>query len=221
MTSILQMLFQPLPNAIMTALLGITALYWLLTFISGDFLGDLDVDVETDIGMDVDVDGAIASEPSILQKALGFINVGKVPIMLVVSVFKFIAWIFTIATSMIWNLGQWGWKSALILIPIFIISYFLTKVATKPFIKIYHHMGYNGEASHDLIGRIALLKSNIQGDALGAAELNIQNDVIKILVKSKTGAPLKYHAQITLVAESDDKQFYWVLPEINIHNVLQ
>ena len=81
-------------------------------------------------------------------------------------------------------------------------------------------MGYNGEEAHDLIGRIAILKSNIKDDTLGTAEINIQNDVIKILVKSKNGDPLKYNAQVTLVAESEDNKFYWVLPEINIHNVI-
>lgn len=218
MTSIISLLFNPLPNAIMTILLGISACYWLLTFISGDFLGDWDLDA--DLGIDVDADADIAFEPSFFQKALSFINVGRVPIMVIISMFKFIAWIFTIASSMLWNIGNWGWKSGLILIPIGIIAFFLTRWATRPFIKVYKQMGYNGEESHDLIGRIAQLQSNIKDEALGTAELNIQNDVIKVLVKSKNGLPLSYQTQVTIIQESDDKRFYWVEQDINLSNVL-
>lgn len=220
MTSIIAMLFNPLPNTIMTILLGLSALYWLLTFIAGDFLADIDLDGDVGIDLESDVGSEVPTEPSFFQKALSFINIGKVPIMVVISMFKFIAWIFTLASSMIWDLANWGWKSALILLPIFIITYFLTRWATKPFIKIYHHMGYNGEEAHELIGRIATLKSNIKDDVLGTAELKIRNDVIKILVKSKTGQAIAFNADITIVAESTDKKFYWVEPEINLDNVL-
>lgn len=218
MTSIITMLFNPLPNAIMSILLGISAFYWLLTFISGDFLGDWDLDAE--LGVDVDADAEVAVEPSFFQKALAFINVGKVPIMVIISMFKFIAWIFTLASSLLWNVGEWGWKSGLILIPIGILSYFVTRWATKPFIRVYKQMGYNGEETHDLIGRVAILQSNIKDDALGTAELTIQNDVLKILVKSKHGKAIPYRSQITLLEESTDKQFYWVEEEINLENVL-
>lgn len=220
MTSIIQWLFHPLPNAIMTVLLGLSALYWLLTFIAGDFLGDIDLEPDLGIDMDSDLGGEVAAEPSIFQKALSFINVGKVPIMLVMSMFKFIAWLFSLATTMIWNISNWGWKSGLILLPIFIITFFLTKWATQPFIKIYKQMGYNGEIAHDLIGRIAVLKSSIKNDTLGTAELTIQHDVLKVMVKSKTGTPIDFNATVTIVAESKDKSFYWVIPEINLNNVI-
>jgi hypothetical protein len=220
MTSIIAMLFHPLPNAIMTLLLGLSALYWLLTFIAGDFLADINIDADLGVDLDSEMDGDIATEPSYFQKALSFINIGKVPIMVVLSMFKFIAWLFTLASSLIWNIADRGWKSALILIPIFIITYFLTRWATKPFIKIYHQMGYNGEEAHDLIGRIATLKSNIKDDILGTAELKIKNDVIKILVKSKTGQAIQFNAEVNIISESIDKKFYWVTPEINLNNVL-
>ncbi len=218
MIGIISLLFHPLSNAIMTILLGISVLYWLLTFVAGDFLADLDV--APDLGVDLDMDGDLAIEPSFFQKALSFINVGKVPIMVIITMFKFISWIFTLAASMLWNLNQWGWKSALILIPIFIIVFFITRWATKPFIKIYQHMGYNGEEALDLIGRDAVLKSNIRAENLGTAELTIQNDVIKILVKSKNGTPIEFDTTVTIMEESDDKRFYWVKEEINLKNVL-
>lgn len=217
MVQIISMLFHPLPNAIMTVLLGISALYWLLTFLAGDFLADIDFDGEVDFA----ADGDLAAEPSFFQKALSFINVGKVPIMVVITMFKFISWIFTMTSSMIWDLSSWGWKSGLILIPIFIIAFFITRWATKPFVKIYKQMGYSGEQQLDLIGRTARLKSTIKDEQLGTAELTIQSDVIKIIVKSKNGKPIDFDALVTVQDESIDKKFYYVEEEINLDNVLK
>lgn len=217
MAEILNYFFHPLPNAIMTVLVSLSAIYWILTFISGDFLGDLDVDL--DAGVDVDGHGEV-NDPSFFSKALAFINVGKVPVMVVLSTFKFIAWIFTLASSMIWNISNWGWKSGLILIPVFLLAYFLTRLATKPLIKVYRSMGYNGEEQHELIGRNGKMKSAIYGDKLGYAEVVILNDVIRVLVKSKTGDPIPYGAEVLLVGDADKGRYYLVVPEVNIHNVL-
>ncbi len=217
MADILNYFFHPLPNAIMTVLVSLSAIYWLLTFISGDFLGDLDMDLEA--GVDVDAQGGVEG-PSFFSRALAFINVGKVPVMVVLSTFKFIAWMFTLASSMIWNIGSWGWKSGLILIPVFILAYFLTRLATRPLIRIYRSMGYNGEEQHELIGRTARMKSAISGDKLGYAEVVILNDVIRVLVKSKSGGAIPYGAEVTLMSDADGGRYYLVEPDINIHNVL-
>ncbi len=218
MVTIISYLFDPLPNAIMTALVGLSAIYWLVTFVSGDFLGDLDVGAPEGLDVDTDLDGA---EPSFFSKALEFINVGKVPIMVVLSTFKLISWLFTLAASMIWNIGAWGWKSALILLPVFFIAYFLTRWATKPLIKVYKTMGYNGEEAHELIGRTGFMKSTIEGDKLGYAEVIIMKDVIRVLVKSKSKQRISYNAEVMLVDEGDGGKYYWVIPEITVQNVLQ
>src|SRR5689334_17909168 len=105
------LLFHPLSNAIMTILTGVTALYWIITFIAGDLFGDSGVDGEAH-GADVDADLSgegdaddVTGDKSFLQKALEFVNVGKVPFMMVYSVFKFIAWIITLASSMLLGLA--------------------------------------------------------------------------------------------------------------------
>jgi len=219
MAGIFSYFFHPLPNAIMSILLGLSVIYWLLTFLSGTFLGDLDFGVDSEADMNADIaNGETSVEPSMFSKILAFINIGKVPIMLVISVFEFIGWLLSLASSMIWNISEWGIKSALILIPIFIITYFLTRFATKPFVKIYKSMGYSGEERHDLIGRNAIMKSAIQDDKIGNAELVILNDVIRIMVKSKDGLPIDYNTEVIIVDESPDRKFYWVAPEINLNN---
>src|SRR5690348_2952594 len=143
MSSITDLLFHPLSNAIMTVLTGVTALYWITTFFAGDLLGDTDVDADVhgaDVDADLDADGDGAADDaggdkSFFQKALEFVNVGKIPFMMVYSVFKFTAWIITLMSSVLLGLTAWGWKSVVILVPVFLLAYLITRYATKPLIK--------------------------------------------------------------------------------------
>jgi len=220
------LLFHPLSNAIMTILTGVTALYWITTFIAGDLFGESGVDgdvhgadVDTDVDADADADD-VSGDKSFIQKALEFVNVGKVPFMMVYSVFKFTAWIITLLSSILLGLTSWGWKSVVILLPVFFVAYFITRFATKPLIKVYDAMGYNGEEAQELLGRIARMKSTISGDTIGAAELKIQSDVIRINVQSKTGESIAYDAEVMITGESSDKKFYLVVPEVTLSNIV-
>jgi hypothetical protein len=226
MSSITNLLFHPLSNAIMTILTGVTAIYWLTTFFVGDLFGDAGIDSDLEVNgadIDSDVDGGDAdetSDKSFFQKVLEFVNIGKVPFMMVYSVFKFIAWIVTLTSSVLFGLTSWGWKSVFILIPVFFVAYVMTRYATKPLIKVYNAMGYNGEEPQELLGRIARMRSTISGNTIGAAELKIQSDIIRINVQSKTGESIEYDAEVMIKDESPDKKFYLVVPEINLSNIV-
>lgn len=225
MASFVDLLFNPLSNAIMTILTGITALYWITTFFVGDLFGDVGIESDLDThgaDVDTDLDGGDenASEKSFFQKALEFVNIGKVPFMVVYSVFKLLAWTITLTSSIFIGLASWGWKSVFILFPVFLIAYVFTRYATRPLIKVYSAMGYNGEEPHEMLGRIARMRSTISGDMIGAAELQIQSDIIRINVRSQTGESIAYDAQVMIKDESPDKKFYLVIPEINLSNVV-
>lgn len=225
MADLFNLLFHPLSNAIMTVLTGITAVYWIFTFIAGDFFGDADVDVDMDVhGADVDTDtdadiNDSVSEKSWFQKALEFINVGKVPFMVVYTTFKFIAWIVTLLSSVTLGLANWGWKSVVILLPVFLVAFILTRYATKPLIRVYNAMGYNGEEAHDLLGRVAKMRSTISGETIGAAELVINGDVIGVNVKSKTGEKLDYNSEVMIADETADRKYYLVVKEVTLKNL--
>lgn len=226
MSDLTELLFNPLSNAVMTVLTGITALYWLFTFIAGDLFGGSEIDPELDLdGADVDTDTETdlndsTGDKSEFQKALDYVNIGKVPFMVVYSTFKFIAWIVTLVSSITLGLAAWGWKSIFILLPVFLVAFFITRYATKPLVKVYAAMGYNGEEAHDLIGRTAKMRSAISGDKIGAAELQIQSDIIRINVQSKTGEMLDYNADVMIADESPDKKYYLVVREINLSNIV-
>lgn len=226
MTEVINILFNPLPNAVMTLLTGLSLVYWLFTMLLGDGFdfGDSDVDVDFE-GADVqDIEGENSidtdgdAEPSFISKAMDFINVGKAPFMVIVTLFKFISWMITIASSLLFKLGDFGWKSVLILIPIFILTYFLMHYVTIPVVKLYKQVGYTGEEALEFLGRIGKMKSSIQGENLGSAEIIIQNDVVRLNVKSIDGEEIKYGDEVIIVDETTDKKYYYVKKNITLNN---
>lgn len=228
MSEFVNLLFHPLSNAIMTVISGITAIYWIFTFVAGGLFGHTDMhahvhvhgaDIDTDVHADTDTDHAIGDKP-FFHDVLEFVNVGKVPFMVVFSTFKFIAWIITLASSVALGLASWGWKSVIILVPAFIVAFIATRYATKPLIKVYHAMGYNGEEAHDLMGRAAKMRSTISGKTIGAAELRVGSDIIRINVQSKTGERLEYNSDVMIADESVDRKYYLVVKDVNLWNVV-
>lgn len=228
MTEILNILFNPLPNAIMTFLTGISLLYWLFTMLMGDgfdfgtdssieFDGAHVQDVDTEFDADGDAD--IQTEPSFFTKVIEYINIGKAPLMVIVTLFKFIGWIITIASSMIFHLADYGWKSVLVLIPVFILTYLLMHYVTIPVVKLYKNVGYMGEEAHDFLGRTGKMKSTIQGEKLGLAEVIINKDVIRLHVKSVDGSTINYGDDVTIINEDPAKKFYIAQKDINLNTL--
>lgn len=224
MAEILNILFNPLPNAIMTLLTGLSLLYWLFTMLMGDGFdfGDANVDFDgadiQDIDNDIDLNGNTDTEPSFISKTLDFINIGKAPFMVILTLFKFIGWVITISSSLFFQLNQYGWKSIFILIPVFILTFLLMHYVTIPVVKLYNKLGYSGEESLELLGRTGLMKSSLKDGSLGSMELRIQNDVIRIYVKSRENDNIHYGDEVVIIDEDPDKKFYYVQKNITINN---
>ncbi|WP_159636639.1 hypothetical protein [Sphingobacterium composti Ten et al. 2007 non Yoo et al. 2007] len=224
MVELLNILFNPLANAIMTLLTGLSLLYWLFTMLMGDGFdfGGTDVDANfegadvQDIEGDTTIDGD--AEPSFIAKAMDFINIGKAPLMVIVTLFKFIGWLITIATSLLFHLGSYGWKSVWILAPILVLTYFLMHYVTIPVVKLYQKVGYTGEEAIEFLGRTGKMRSSIKGESIGSVELLIQQDVIRLNVKSVDGSEIRYNEEVTIVDEAADKKYYYVQKNINLNN---
>ena len=222
MTELFNLLFHPLPNGVMTVLTGVSLLYWVFVLFSGDGLDfGMDADLDAEVIGDVnDVDGDVHhDQPGFFSKALDFINVGKAPLMVIVTLFKFIGWIITIVSSLFISIGQFGFWSLLILIPIFLVTYFIMHWLTKPIAKFYESIGYKGEEPHDYLGRTGIMKSSLAGEKIGSAEFLINKDVIRLNVKSIDGESIGYNDDIIIIDETKDKKIYLVKKEINIHNI--
>lgn len=241
---LLQTLFHPLPNAVMTILMIIIVVYWLFALIGGLGLDDLDlgfdfdadvdagfhppIDINSDADADVDAadsdaDGDASSgdkkSGNFFVKFLSFMNVGKVPFMLVFSTLKLFMWIGTLLTTSFVNVTIWGWQSIFILIPIGFICVFLTRYATNPLVKLFKEIGYHGELAIEFLGRSGKMLSSIKGDKIGSAEFMIENNPMRLNVVSHDGEQLNYGDFVVISDESDDGRIYYVTKEISIRNL--
>ncbi|NDV96335.1 hypothetical protein D0T84_15640 [Dysgonomonas sp. 521] len=232
-------LMHPLPNAVMTVIMAVLMVYWLFVFISGAGLEDLDlgfdfdvdidvpdVDLDADVDVDSDVDSSepdkdvsTEKEPGFFMKFLNFMNVGKVPFMLILSTFKFIVWIGSLITTSLVNVTTWGLWSVLILIPLGFIGLFFTKAATNPMVKLFKEIGYKGEEEIDFLGRAGKMLSNIKDTKIGTAEFLVDGNPIKLNVMSIDGEEIRYGDYVIIADESDDRKIYYVSKEISIRNL--
>jgi hypothetical protein len=230
-------LMHPLPNAVMTVIMGVLMIYWLFVFISGAGLEDLDLgfdfdvdidepDVDTDVDADSDIDSSepdkdvsTEREPGFFMKFLNFMNVGKVPFMLIFSTLKFFIWIGSLITTSIVNVTTWGLWSLLILIPLGVAGLFFTKAATNPMVKLFKEIGYKGEEETDFLGRAGKMLSTIKEKKIGTAEFIVDSNPIKLNVMSIDGEEIKYGDYVIIADESDDRKIYYVSKEISIRNL--
>ena len=230
-------LMHPLPNAVMTVIMAVLVVYWLFVLLLGVGFEDLDLGFDFDVDApdasaevsevdaDADVDAAdsdneVVAEksPGFFMKFLNFLNVGRVPFMLILSTFKLISWIGTLITTSLINVTTWGLSSIFILIPIMIIAIFFTKFATNPMVKFFKEIGYKGEEEIDFLGLSGKMLSNIKDEKIGTAEFLIEKNPIKLSVKSIDGAEIKYGDYVVVMDESDDKKYYMVNKEVSIRN---
>ena len=229
MSDILHTLFNPLPNAVMTVLVGVLAIYWLYVILGGVGFGDLDLGVDFDADVDVgaeipDIDATADSDSdipeakteSVFAKFLHYLNIGKVPFMLVLSTFKVITWMCTLITTQFVTVGSWGLKSLLILIPMFVVGLFFTRYATRPMVKFFKKIGYEGEEEIDFLGRSGKMLSTIKGEKIGFAEFIIERNPMKLNVRSHTGEEIAYGDSVMVTDESDDRKIYFVTKEITL-----
>lgn len=215
---ILHTLFNPLPNGIATVLLIIILLYWLFALIGGlgmddldlgiDFSHDVDIDVAAGIDHDVDID---AGGGSGFLQALQFLNLGRVPFMIVLSLFILFLWIVTLIVTHFWDISDWGGWSALLLLPLIIVSLFITGWVTKPLARFFHQIGYNGEKEIDFFGCSGKMLSTIEGEKIGIAEFLIGKNPIKLNVKSTQGDKLSYGDSVIITRMPDEGNIYQVI----------
>ena len=198
-------------NTGLTILLILSVVYWLFTMLSGVGDFELDLDIDTDGEIDINnPDGTIEvpQDPSMFIQFLKFLNLDIIPITFFLTLVLLFTWLINVNISYFIPLPYWLYF--ITIIPAFIASLFITKYVSLPLKPIFKEINHKGEEAYDYLGRIAVLKSTIKDDKLGMIELNINNDPIKLLAKSKNGEILKEGEKVMIIDESSDKKFYIV-----------
>ena len=200
-----------------TILLGLVLLYWLTVFL-GVFdieMFDFDVDVDADFDIDADVDMDVDADADIdahgsgfsLGKLLHFFNIGDVPFMIILSFMALFMWAGSIALNH--YLGNTSLLLALVFfIPLFIVSLFITKFCSAPFVKIF--AAFDTQADRSVIGASCTIKVSVSGNSLGQAEVDTDDFHQLINVKSSDGQRLAKGTQALVIDYNEEGNFYVV-----------
>ena len=157
----------PLPAS---CLLVLVIGYWLMVIVGMldmDMLDlDLDMDVDADVDLDLDVDlgadGVLDSALSIGMLPLKWLNIGRVPLMLWVSVFALSFWL----TSMLWDTPagrENGWNMAAVILRNGAIALLCAKVLTQPIRGVFSR-GTDATNRLELVGQECQLTARVTDD---------------------------------------------------------
>lgn len=207
----LRIAFSPV-NTVLSVLLILSVIYWFFTIITG-----LDIDIGLDADFDADVDSPdghvhVPDDASGWLQFLKFLNLDIVPITYFLTLSLLLTWLGSFYLESFFSFEIW--VSALLVIPIFLVSILLTKIILKPLNPFFREINHKGEISHDFLGRQGRLKSTIHGDKTGMLEVFVNKDPMILMVRSKDGEEIKHGTTVYIVDEDPEKRIYYVAEEI-------
>lgn len=203
--------FSPV-NTVLSVLLILSVIYWLFTIITG-----LDIDIGIDADFDTDVNSPdghvhVPDDASGWLQFLKFLNLDIVPITYFLTLSLLLTWLGSFYIEVFFSFGLW--VSALIVIPMFLISMLLTKIILKPLNPFFREINHKGEVSYDFLGRQGRMKSTIHGAKTGMLEVFVGKDPMILMVRSKDGETINHGTTVYVVDEDRENRIYYVAEEI-------
>ena len=180
-------------------LLLIVLFYW-LTVIAG--LLDTDfMDVELDVDGDVEL--------SLGESLLAFINVGDVPLMIIISILSIFLWSFSIVSNEVFHVSSSFVLGSVSLIGNLILSVLLTKYCTRPLVKVFRKL--NKEAKPiDMLGKVCTLILPATQNQLGQAEVLDNHNTILVHVKAWKDETITKGERALIIEKDTTNQFYLI-----------
>lgn len=183
-------------------LLILTQVYWLLAS-----FGLMDIEF-FDIDLDVDVEGAEASG---LLNALGlFLNIGQVPITLVMTILAFNFWFLGMLTYFI-PITHGGLISGLLLVIIFFVALLETKYQVQLLKMGVFEKRAKNDVSTRVLNKKCVLKSDLVNGQLGQALIEENKTSIVINVRTKFEEDSFAKDETAFILEKDqEKEVYYI-----------
>lgn len=185
-------------NMVYSVLLFAIIFYWLLVVIGAFDIDLFDIDVDTDMEVD---DGPWFG-------FLRFLNVGEVPVMVVVSFLIICLWICAMFTSFFLGPKLAPFFRVALFIPNFILSLFFAKWISMPFKKVFHALN-NQDEKITIVGNYAISKNNLEPGQKGQADVKKSGAPITInVILSQGSEPVKKGSELVVLQESEKDGFY-------------
>lgn len=208
-------------NIVFTGLLIIVIMYWLSVMIGALDLSSFDFDFEADVDVDVDVDVDTHVDKHVdldgpdaagwISSIGQFLNLGKIPFMVIMSVFVMTLWALELLSNYYLGGSQTGFMLAL-LIPTIFVSLVITKILTTPLVKLFEKLDAGGAAPIDYIGMECTLRLSAETNQLSQAEVMLDGNPLTINVKHTQAKQLPKGSKAIITKASPDQKFFFVRP---------
>ena len=185
-------------NLPFTILLVVVLAYWLMVI-----LGTLDLSL-----FDVDLEVEADVNPGIFHALLAFINIGKLPLMFVLSVLIVSMWGISVLGN--YYLDNSSALLALALfVPNLLVSLVITKVVTKPFSFVIGQLEKQ-PPQVQVIGSLCFLQGDASEDRFAQAEVETGGAPLNLLVRTRSGQSLAKGMKALVVEKEPDRDVYLV-----------
>lgn len=208
MTELIDAIFSPV-NFALTILLVCFVMYYAVVLLGMFDLDALDFDFDVDADVDVDPSMPASGAAGGLMSVLKFLNVGEVPVMILLSVFVLVVWTIGVLSHML--IGSWSIMVQLLaLIPMGLTGLLLTKILTQPVKKLFAQLDESASAgSVSVMGQRCRVISATVDHRHGQAEIDTGASPVKINVKTPDeGAVLNRGDEAVVVLDRDEKGVY-------------
>ncbi len=195
-------------NLVITILAVFVVIYWITVIIG---LVDVDLfDLDLDLDMDVDADGISVGW---LNSALAFFNLAQVPIMIFLSFLIIPAWGLILIVNNALGIESFL-PGLLVLIPVFIISLFIAKFMTIPFVKIFGKMSEEKE-NEVVIGKVCEVIVPTRGSKVGQALVTTNGAPLRLNVFTTKGIELIKGDKGLVIEYQKERNIYLIEPYNN------
>lgn len=192
-------------NIIPTVMLLLIQLYWIIAM-----LGFFDFDI---FDVDIDLEGAEAVGP--LGALAVFLNIGKVPFALVISLFVLNFWIIAMLMYFL-PIEAGGVMNGILLIPGFFASIYITKAEVRPLKLFFRSRESHDDIEHKVLTRRCTLLCEVKGERLGQARVKQKGASVVINVKTLFDEESFEKNEVAFVYSKDkEKDFYYIAKSLS------
>jgi hypothetical protein len=196
-----------LSNLFSTLLLLLVVVYWIVVL-----CGILDIDT-LDLDMDAgDVDGVEADLSGGSEGLLEYLNLRKVPLSIMVSIFALSLWLIGVLVNHYLHHTSSVLLGLAVFVPNVLISAHVAKFVTLPLVPLFRSINKGIAEVREMIGTRVRITSSSADAKFGQAEV-ISADVgpsVVLSVRTEGEEILPKGAEAVIVSEDSDKQVYVV-----------
>ncbi len=195
-------------NLFSSLLLLVVVLYWVIVVCGVLDVDTLDLDLDFDTG---DADGVETGSTDGHEGLLEYLNLRKVPLSIVVSIFAISLWLLGVLANHYLHNTSSGLLGLVVFVPNVLISAHVAKIVTMPLVPLFRSMNQGIAEVRDMAGTRVRITSSKADDKFGQAVVISPDDGPAIVFSVRTeGEVLPKGTEAVVVCEDADKRVYVV-----------